>query len=148
MTITENVALEPAEGVVESRAARDEQIIFGRPASSKADSAPWMFDGDRVITDVLIAATEDAFETAEPIVQTRWAVCLDGDPGEPEGWIVAQVIAMPGIASQGCNKAEALENIREALSLALDQLTADGVTKIPLPPYEIPAGGQVVYVTV
>ena len=148
MTVTENVALEPAESVVESRAERDEQIILDRPTSSKANDVPWMFEGDRVIADAFIAATKDTLQTAEPVIQMRWAVCLDRDPGEPEGWIVAQVIAMPGIASQGRNKAEALENIREALLLALDQLAADGVAEIPLLPYEVPSGGQVVYVTV
>ena len=51
----------------------------------------------------------------------------------------------PRVNIRGRNKAEALENIREALMLALDQLAADGVTEISLPPYEVPAGGQVVH---
>lgn len=39
-------------------------------------------------------------------------------PGE-DGWIVAECPQLPGCASQGRTRAEAMENIREAIELCV-----------------------------
>jgi predicted RNase H-like HicB family nuclease len=47
------------------------------------------------------------------------------EPGE-DGYIVAQCPALPGCWSQGPNREEAMANIREAIELYLESLTANG----------------------
>lgn len=46
-------------------------------------------------------------------------------PGE-DGYWVAEVPSLPGCISQGATRDEALENIKEAISLYLDVLNEDG----------------------
>jgi predicted RNase H-like HicB family nuclease len=46
-------------------------------------------------------------------------------PGEDDYWVV-EVPSLPGCISQGKTKAEALENIKEAIELYIDVLIEDG----------------------
>jgi predicted RNase H-like HicB family nuclease len=46
-------------------------------------------------------------------------------PGE-EGYIVAECPSLPGCISQGQTRTEALENIREAISLYIKTLVEEG----------------------
>ena len=41
------------------------------------------------------------------------------------GWLVAECPDLPGCVSQGRNEAEAIANIREAIELFLETLTAE-----------------------
>jgi predicted RNase H-like HicB family nuclease len=50
-------------------------------------------------------------------------------PGEDGFWVV-ECPSLPGCRSQGANKAEALNNIREAIDLYIESLRADG---LPVP---------------
>jgi predicted RNase H-like HicB family nuclease len=150
MATAENVAIESANATISDMVdvrGRDEGWQPMKPEDSGEN---WTFEGERVIVDVSISypPTEAGFAEAEPQETTRWAVCLETGPDTEDGWVVAEVIGLPGVASEGRSKAEALDNIREALSLALDELGAEGISGMVFPPYEISAGGQVVYVTV
>jgi predicted RNase H-like HicB family nuclease len=51
-------------------------------------------------------------------------------PGE-DSFYVAECPSLPGCISQGRNKLEALENIKEAIALYIETLEADG---LPVPP--------------
>jgi predicted RNase H-like HicB family nuclease len=46
-------------------------------------------------------------------------------PGE-DGWVVAECPVIPGCISQGRTRAEALENIREAIDLCLESQPEEG----------------------
>ena len=46
-------------------------------------------------------------------------------PGE-DGWFVVEVPSLPGCISQGRTRAEAIANIREAISLMIEALEARG----------------------
>lgn len=46
-------------------------------------------------------------------------------PGE-DGWWVVECPSLPGCLSQGRTKAEALDNIREAIALYVEVLVEDG----------------------
>ena len=50
---------------------------------------------------------------------------------DEDGIYVAEAPALPGCISQGKNRSEALENIREAIALYLESLEAHGD---PIPP--------------
>jgi len=50
---------------------------------------------------------------------------------DEDGFYVTEVPALPGCISQGANRAEALDNIREAIALYLESLKAHGD---PIPP--------------
>jgi predicted RNase H-like HicB family nuclease len=50
-------------------------------------------------------------------------------PGEDGFWVV-ECPSLPGCVSQGHNKAEAIENIREAIDLYVETLREDG---LPVP---------------
>ena len=52
-------------------------------------------------------------------------------PGE-DGFWVAECPSLPGCISQGATKAEAIDNIREAIELYIEVLEEDG---IPVPEY-------------
>jgi len=49
---------------------------------------------------------------------------------DEEGWWVAEVPSLPGCLTQGETRAEALENIKEAIELYLESLEARG---LPIP---------------
>jgi len=51
-------------------------------------------------------------------------------PGE-DGFFVAECPSLPGCISQGKNREEAIENIREAIQLYIDVLVENGQ---PIPP--------------
>jgi len=61
---------------------------------------------------------------------------------DEDGVIVAEVPALPGCISQGATRAEAVDNIREAIAGYLDSLTAHGD---PIPP---PIDEEVVEVSI
>lgn len=46
-------------------------------------------------------------------------------PGE-DGWFVVEVPSLPGCISQGRTRAEAIANIREAISVMIEALEARG----------------------
>jgi predicted RNase H-like HicB family nuclease len=46
-------------------------------------------------------------------------------PGE-DGYVVAECPALPGCVSQGRNREEALENVREAIELCLESREEEG----------------------
>lgn len=50
-------------------------------------------------------------------------------PGEDEYWVV-EVPSLPGCISQGHTRAEALENIKDAIEVYIGALEADG---LPVP---------------
>ncbi|HEX7317952.1 MAG TPA: type II toxin-antitoxin system HicB family antitoxin [Pyrinomonadaceae bacterium] len=58
----------------------------------------------------------------------KYRVLIEQDE---DGVFVAQVPTLPGCISQGETRAEALENIREAIGLYLESLEAHGE---PVPP--------------
>jgi len=43
-----------------------------------------------------------------------------------DGWVLAECPVIPGCVTQGRSKAEALENIREAIALALETRSGEG----------------------
>lgn len=53
---------------------------------------------------------------------------------QPEGGFFVECPSLPGCYSQGETKEEALENIREAIALALEDLTETGGAPLTLPP--------------
>ena len=76
----------------------------------------------------------------------RWAVCIYKDPEDTAGWLTVDVLALPGVASQGHSRDEAVSNAREAIALALedgDQEVVDTVED-----YEVPAGGTILDVSI
>ena len=58
----------------------------------------------------------------------KYRVLIEQDE---DGVFVAEVPALPGCVSQGDTRAEALENIREAIGVYLESLEAHGE---PVPP--------------
>ena len=46
---------------------------------------------------------------------------------DEDGWFVVECPAIPGCASQGKTEAEAIENIRDAISLCLEARKAAGL---------------------
>lgn len=58
----------------------------------------------------------------------KYRVLIEQDE---DGVFVAEVPSLPGCISQGDTRAEALENIREAISVYLESLEAHGE---PVPP--------------
>jgi predicted RNase H-like HicB family nuclease len=50
---------------------------------------------------------------------------------DEDGFFVAEVPALPGCVSQGATRSEALDNVRDAISLYLESLKAHGD---PIPP--------------
>ena len=61
---------------------------------------------------------------------------------DEDGVYVAEVPSLPGCVSQGTTRAEALDNVREAIALYLESLKAHGD---PVPP---PIDEEVVEVSV
>ena len=55
-------------------------------------------------------------------------------PGEDGFWVV-ECPSLPGCLSQGATKAEALNNIREAIDLYIESLRADGLP-VPEDPFQ------------
>ncbi len=92
--------------------------------------------------DVCQYALGDEYRTL-----TRWAVCFFQDTEDPEGWTTAEVVAFPGIASEGETKDDAVDNVRDALRAFLDG--ASGDESMPMrTTYEIPAGGTIEFVDI
>ena len=58
----------------------------------------------------------------------KYRVLIDQDE---DGMFVAEVPSLPGCITQGKTRAEALENIKEAIALYLESLEAHGE---PVPP--------------
>ena len=58
----------------------------------------------------------------------RYRVLIEQDE---DGIYVAEVPALPGCISQGATRAEAIDNIKEAIAAYLESLTAHGD---PIPP--------------
>ena len=92
----------------------------------------------------------DTVVTIEPPDEIRvesmisWAVCLYCDPDDEEGWYTIEAMALPGIMSQGRTRDEAIENIKEAISLALEA----GLQPVAAVRHVVPAGGEVTYVAI
>jgi predicted RNase H-like HicB family nuclease len=63
---------------------------------------------------------------------SQYRVILEQDE---DGIYVVEVPALPGCLSQGKTRSEALENIKEAIALYLESLTAAG-EPIPSPSFE------------
>jgi predicted RNase H-like HicB family nuclease len=58
----------------------------------------------------------------------KYRVLIEQDE---DGVFVAEVPSLPGCISQGATRAEALENVREAIAVYLESLAAHGE---PVPP--------------
>jgi predicted RNase H-like HicB family nuclease len=56
----------------------------------------------------------------------RYLVTLEDE----DGWVIAECPSLPGCASQGRTREEAIANIREAIQLSLETRAADA---IPIP---------------
>ena len=78
---------------------------------------------------------------------TRWAVCFYQDADDPEGWVTAEGIAFPGIASEGEMKEEAIDNVRDALRGFLGGASGDESAPMRTT-YDIPAGGTIEFVDI
>ena len=76
----------------------------------------------------------------------RWAVCLYCDREETEEILTAVVIGLPGVASEGNSREEAIRNVKEALNLRFEGEDDKEVMKDLRQDYVIPSGGEVVYV--
>lgn len=57
-----------------------------------------------------------------------------------DGWIVAECPAIPGCVSQGRTRDEAIDNVREAIALCLDEREDEG--------WELPEDVEVAHVEV
>jgi len=136
--LEENVALELEEKDLEWPIEE-----FG--AEIVQDVSPKKFTGALVITDTYAVFCADSLDKVEYLTQTRWAVSLFVDPSDPEGWTTAEVIALPGIASEGKTRDEAIMNICEALHLAIEEAGPEGL-KIQPGEHELPEGARVIYV--
>lgn len=99
------------------------------------------FKGQPVIQQVSVGFTGP--EGAPEIKTfTRWAVCVFKDADDSDGWTTAEVVGLSGVASEGRTEVEALENIKEAIALAVEEPGASQRSGH----YLIPSGGRVVYV--
>ena len=107
---------------------------------------PRIFVGLPVYTELVTVWPEDNWKEAQVQGVTRWAVCLYRDEEDVEGWVTADVIALPGVASEGATEAQAIANVKEALNLALEALQGEENRQVR-DAYAIPPGGRVVYVT-
>jgi predicted RNase H-like HicB family nuclease len=76
----------------------------------------------------------------------RWAVCLYRDPEETEQILTAVVIGLPGVASEGASKEEAISNVKEAINLRFEGENEVEVMKDLRHDYVIPVGGELIYV--
>lgn len=76
----------------------------------------------------------------------RWAVCLYRDAEEAGETLTAVVIGLPGVASEGASREEAIDNVQEALSLRFEGEDEEEVMKDLRQDYVIPLGGEIVYV--
>jgi len=73
----------------------------------------------------------DGIEGYPVVMSERLRLTITFDEPDEEGWIVASVIEVPGAMSQGRSRAEARENLIDALRLMLspdddDQRVLDG----------------------
>ena len=116
---------------------------IGRSSGALGTSA--VFTGAPAFTSTSISCVRDDWENAKTETVTRWAVCLYTDREDPKRWVTAEVIALPGVASEGATEEEAIDNVREALGLALENKQKEPVQ--PRRRYVVPRGGRVVYVT-
>ena len=76
----------------------------------------------------------------------RWAVCLYRDIEETEQILTAVVIGLPGVASEGASKEEAISNVKEAINLRFEGEDENEIMKELRQDYVIPVGGELVYV--
>lgn len=74
----------------------------------------------------------------------HWAACLYRDPEDDGDWLICEIVGIPGVISQGKTRQEAMENAKEALACALEELIEAGVKVELRRDYVIPAGGEVV----
>jgi len=104
------------------------------------------FVGPPVTTQVAATITEDGPATYATL--TEWAVCLayEEEDDEPRKYYVAQVVAFPGVVSQGLTETEARANIKEALSLALECMDSPALPTET--DYMIPAHAKIIYVSI
>ena len=65
----------------------------------------------------------------------KFIVTLEQDE---EGWYVAECPALPGCVSQGQSRAEAIENIREAIEASLETRKAHGLGQLEVVEIEVP----------
>lgn len=140
-TIDENIALEAVEKDVRADrplVANDFEVV---------EKGPRKFTGGLVITSAGVLIPGGDVSKAEYQTLNRWAVCLSRDPEDLEGWITAEVIGLPGIASEGRTRDEAISNVREALMRAIEEGGAEEI-KVEPGQHELPEGSQVVYVAV
>ena len=73
----------------------------------------------------------DGIEGYPVVMSERLRLTITFDEPDEDGWIVASVIEVPGAMSQGRSRAEARENLIDALRLMLspdddDQRVLDG----------------------
>jgi predicted RNase H-like HicB family nuclease len=74
----------------------------------------------------------DSFEHSDPAVPSRGVtVRVVIYPGE-DGYLVAECPELPGCASQGKTREDALSNIREAIEGWLDVESSAGATRRPV----------------
>jgi predicted RNase H-like HicB family nuclease len=101
-----------------------------------------IFTGEGFHSDTVVTMESPDEMRVETMV--GWAVCLYCDPDDEDGWYTIEAMALPGIMSQGSTRDEAIENIKEAISLALEAgLQPAGAIR-----HVVPAGGEITYVAV
>lgn len=105
-----------------------------------------LFNGDPV-SGVAFVQSDDEGATWETITGKRWAVCLYRDPDDPQRFVTAVVIGLPGVASEGSTEDEAIAAVTEAIELIGDEDMS--ILDVPAAArFKIPAGGRVTYVCV
>ena len=94
-----------------------------------------------VVVEIMFGQDEKAIRT----VRQHWAICIHRDPEETEGWLTGEVIGIPGVVSQGRNRQETLTNLKEALECALEELRSTNTPVELRREFDIPDGGEIIY---
>jgi len=125
--------------------ASEVAVLADGGSSVEMDFAPdeRVFGGQAVLCETWTSFRDDDWENPTTTTTTRWAVCIYRDPGDPERWITADVVAFEGVSSEGITEEEALKNVAEALRVALED-NADSLIRRQT--YIVPPDGMIRYV--
>lgn len=114
-------------------------------ATTTISGTNFPFKGESVISTLCVSVKPDG--TSEVTTHNRWAVCLYRDADETGQFLTADVIGLPGVASEGASREEAISNVKEAIRLRFEGEDEKEVMKELRHDYTIPVGGELIYVT-